>query len=488
MRTTPMVARVTVYFAAAAALLLGTLGFLVYSLFQRSVSDSVDDFLRSKADDVVESITVFRSTIEVESRPLSRLHGAGIGDAAFFADMARLWTKDRASDPLLFNAAVEILDNRGETIAASHTIDARLSLPRDLALRVLKTGPLTREVRLDSGPPDQSSFRSLSVPVPFGGDNVYVVQVIVGLSRAELYLARLKTILLLFIPVGFFASTLAGWMAASSSVRPLRRMVAQLRVPGSGPPPLLPEPPITELAELARAFNGLLAQVTRQVEERSDFFNDVSHQLKTPLAIMRGEIEVALRQDRDREEYRRVLLSSLQEVQRMSLLVSNILTIARRDARELRLATEETDLAELAAKAVASMRPLAEAAQVLITLEAPSRLRCMVDAFRVTQALMNLLDNAIRYAPGGSEIGISLRPEGETVLVSVADRGPGVPAEERSRLFTRYHRGNGSHSGGDGIGLAVVKSVADLHGGGVGYEAGPGGSVFSLRLPLIGNI
>ena len=482
-----MVVRLALSFALAATILLGTFGVLVYSLFERSVSENLDSFLRSKADGVVQSITTFWETVDDEGNRLrySRRF-VDAEDSPFFENMARLWTKDRASDPLLLNADVEILDNKGWTIAASRAIDARIALPRELASKVLANGPLFRDIRLDSGPSDERAFRSLSLPVRYGKSIVYVIQVIAPLSRSEAYLARLRALLLAFVPIGFASAIFAGWVGASSSVVPLRRMVLRIRAIGDRPSSLrLDEPGIAELAELASSFNTMLDRMESSFETQADFFNDVSHQLKTPLTVMKGEMELALRQDHDAATYRRTIESGLEEVDRMSRLLLRMLTIARLDSGQARPNFTHLELHRLVEGAVRALSPLAETKRIGLRIAAPAALVAEIDEFGMREAFSNLLDNAIRHSPPDSTIDIELCDRGEVFSLSVRDRGSGVPEEERKRLFTRFHRGDGAVGSGYGLGLAIARSVAEQHGGRASYEAADPGSTFILEIPKI---
>jgi two-component system heavy metal sensor histidine kinase CusS len=449
----------------------------------------VDAFLRSKADDVVESIQVFWRTVDLEGKPLPAARRLDVAeDSPFFIEMAKLWTKENVDEPLLFNAVVEILDNKGKTIAASHALDPRIGLPLDLAQRVLAKGRLMREVHLDSGPEDQRVFRCLALPVRYGPKIVYVIQVSVTLSRAETYLARLRSIFFIFIPFGFAGALLAAWAGASSSVRPLRRMIAQIHRIGDRPAgQRLEEAPIAELAELAESFNTMLGRLERSFQTQDDFFNDVSHQLKTPLTVLKGEMELALRQDRDAATYRGTLLSGLEEVDRMSLLIGRMLALARLDSDQGRGERSMTEVRPILDEVAAALAPLAALRGVALRVTAAGELGAEIDAFRVREALSNLVDNAIAHSPRGATVDLELLDEGAVFSLLVRDPGEGVAPRDRDRLFTRFHRGEGHARPGYGIGLAFVKGVAELHGGRATYEPAEPGSVFGLSLPKIGR-
>lgn len=306
------------------------------------------------------------------------------------------------------------------------------------------------------------------------------------LSRTEGYLARLRAILLLFVPVGFVSAIIAGWAGASTSLVPLRRMVEQIRRIGDHPLGLrLEEPRVTELAELASSFNSMLARVEDSFDAQVDFFNDVSHELKTPLTVLRGEMELALRQDRNAEAYKRTLESGLEEVNRMSKLIEQMLTMARLDSGQVTAQFAPHDLSTLARDVIESLSPLAEAKSVAIKTELPPAVVANIDEFRFHQAVSSILDNAIAHAPAGSTVDVALCDRDGSIRLSVRDRGMGVPPAERDHLFTRFHRGEGAIGTGFGIGLSIAKSVAELHGGRVEYEAAKPGSVFSICIPKI---
>jgi two-component system heavy metal sensor histidine kinase CusS len=480
-----MIVQLSVNFAVAASLLFSVLGVLVYSLFERSISDDLDAFLDSKADIIVESITTYWQTLYTNEP--GRLTAGRLGrseDSPFFAQMAKRWAKDIEQDPLFLNAAVEILDEKGFRIAESRSMDSRIAMDPRMVRQVLERGPAKRDIHLDSGPSDQRAFRALALPVRYGKNIAYVVQVIVPLTRTESYLDRLRAILLLFIPLALASAALTGWAGASSSVVPLGRMVEQLRKIGERPFDVrLEEPHIAELAELAASFNTMLRRVEDSFESQTDFYNDISHQLKTPLTVLKGEMELALRQERDAAEYRRTLESGLEEVNRMSRLIARMLTIARFDSGQVALQIGDCDISALAAKVAAVLGTLAAAKGVEIVVSAPPGFRATVDEFRLEQALSNLVDNAIAHAPQGSRVDLEVVVDDSFFSLRVRDRGPGVPLRDRDRLFKRYQRGDLAVGPGYGIGLAIAKSIAELHGGRATYEPAEPGSIFSIVIP-----
>jgi signal transduction histidine kinase len=213
---------------------------------------------------------------------------------------------------------------------------------------------------------------------------------------------------------------------------------------------------------------------------------DASHELRTPLAAMRAELDVTLR-DASRTPAERAALESVREdVDRMSRTVGNLLTLALADEEGLELLRTPIDLAQLAEGAVDTLRALAALGHV--TLEYAGE-PCWTtgDPQRLTQALTNLIENAIKFTPAGGRVTISTWRHGDEVGVAVADTGVGIDPDVQAQIFERFYRADGSRSrasGGSGLGLAICKEIAAAHGGRIWVESRPGhGSRFSIALP-----
>jgi signal transduction histidine kinase len=241
-----------------------------------------------------------------------------------------------------------------------------------------------------------------------------------------------------------------------------------------------------EVGHLARTLNAMLDRLQGGVEARQRLVGDASHELRGPLAAMRSEIEVSLRQDQLAPEAQRVLSSARDEVIRMGRIVDDLLTLARVDEGQLDLLLGSHDLRALAAEAVRTRRAASDAAGVELALEGEPVV-VVADRDRVSQVIGNLVDNAIRFAPPASEVQIGVSHDGETARVTVSDAGPGVPAEARERIFERFARQDParSRSGGAGLGLAISMEIVRAHGGRIWVEdREPRGSTFVVELPL----
>ncbi len=243
--------------------------------------------------------------------------------------------------------------------------------------------------------------------------------------------------------------------------------------------------PESELGQLAAAFNQTLARLESSFEQLRRFTDDASHELRTPLTVMRSVGEVGLSGARSAAEYREIIGSMLEETERLTRMVDVLLTIARTERRSG--AHDKTvDLAELVKDVAAQLGILAEERSQQLIVEAARRIEVRGDSALLHQAVVNLVDNAIKYGPVGGTVRLVLKDAVGGACVEVSDEGPGIPEAERERVFERFFRvhGHAQQEAGVGLGLALVKSVAAAHNGRVELQTREGaGSTFRLVIP-----
>lgn len=264
---------------------------------------------------------------------------------------------------------------------------------------------------------------------------------------------------------------------------PLTRLASQLehRAVDALSPIAVQQAP-TEVHALVLAVNGLLAQVARNLSQEKRFLNDAAHQLRTPLAGLISQVELAQRQTSDPAMAER-LAKVLTGAQRSAHLVHQLLTLARTETHARR---EAMDLAHLARDVAREWTPRALAAGMDLGYEGEDQLPLHGDALQLREALANLLDNALRYTPRGSRITLRVSRDDthHTALLALEDNGPGLPPEQLAQVFQRFWRAS-TLPGGCGLGLAIVQEVARRHGGGASAAASPtGGLTVTLSLPL----
>jgi heavy metal sensor kinase len=243
-----------------------------------------------------------------------------------------------------------------------------------------------------------------------------------------------------------------------------------------------------ELDHLASVFNSLLARLEQSFDQLRRFTSDASHELRTPLASIRSVGEVALEKDGTRADYRDTIGSMLEEVNRLTALVDNLLTIARADAGRIPLNTSVFSAVGLAREAAGLLDVLADEKGQRIVVQGDEHINLNGDRVFLRQALVNIIHNAVKHSPVGGSISVDVlrQPEGG-VRLEVADSGPGIPPEHSAKIFDRFYRADESRSrdgGGAGLGLSIAQWAVRVHGGKLQLISAPGaGCIFQMSLP-----
>lgn len=242
-----------------------------------------------------------------------------------------------------------------------------------------------------------------------------------------------------------------------------------------------------ELVDLAQVLNAMLERLESAFERQTRFTADASHELRTPLAILRSHAELALARPRTPDEYREALDACFRAGQRMTELVESLLLLARADADKLELQRRPLDLAAVVGECLTLLRPLAEARQVTLTATlAPAQV--VGDAGRLAQVVSNLVSNAVQYNRPGGRVEVTLRTVDGRAELGVADTGIGIAREAQPRVFERFFRADPARNrafGGQGLGLAICRSILEAHGGTITFQSQPGeGTTFTVTLPL----
>ncbi|HEX4950688.1 MAG TPA: ATP-binding protein, partial [Blastocatellia bacterium] len=315
--------------------------------------------------------------------------------------------------------------------------------------------------------------------------------IVVAQSRAEVlqHLAAMRRIFYLSLPLMLLIAGLAGFFLAKKSLAPVAAMTEQVETINAHNlhERLQVSNPRDELGRLANVFNALLERVNRSFASLREFTADASHELRTPLAIIRGEADVALSQPRTAVEYQETLAIVRDEARRLSRIVDDMLALARADAGGHQLNREELYLNDLVEECCRSVQTLAAHKNIAVDCESLPDIEYCGDEELLRRMILNLLDNAIKYTPGGGRVRVALHETPAHIQLRVIDNGIGIPAEAAAHVFDRFYRVDRARSraeGGSGLGLPIVKWVAEAHQGTVHLESLPGsGSEFLVELP-----
>jgi heavy metal sensor kinase len=456
----PIRVRLTAWYVIVLAVVLVGLGAFVVTRLRSDLTAELDGPLRAGA---VQIAAGFRAE--------------GAKDFLDVAHTVLPGPRYRGSGAQILHAAGPVAIADGDPVTETPLIDAATRR------RVLAGGRVVASVQRGS---PSMHFRLVALPVNRRGRR-YALVVVESLATVDRAVHSALLLLLVGSGVALALIALGGWWIARKALRPVERMTT--RADGIGIHDLTERIAIPrvqdEVGHLARTLNAMLDRLEEGVDARQRLLADASHELRAPLAAMRSELEVSLRHDALGEEARVVLASTRDEVVRMAQIVDNLLTFARVDEGRLDLLIGCPDLRALAEEVARTHQTAAESAGVELVVDGDP-VEVAADRDRLGQVIGNLVDNAIRFAPPGSEIRISVRHDSGGARIQVSDLGPGVPADARDRIFERFARQDPARGrrGGAGLGLAICREIVRAHGGRIWVEANePRGGTFVVELP-----
>lgn len=321
----------------------------------------------------------------------------------------------------------------------------------------------------------------------------YFLRVATSLAPLQETRSEFLRTFLVVIPVGILLTGAGGWWIAKLALRPVDAMRAaahqitvaklerQLPVRGVG----------DEMDRLAETFNEAFARIHNTVEQMRSFSSAIAHELRTPITVMRGEAEIALLQAKSTEEYRAVLGSQLEELEKLGGLVDDLLLLARAEAGELPVQAQLINLNEFSQKLCQHLEPLATARSLSLQFVGTDEVFVDGDPRWLERAIFNLLDNALKFTPDGGLICLRISARDQSAVVEVTDNGVGIPPEAIQRVFDRFFRADKSRSrriDGVGLGLTLAKTFVECHHGHIEVQSELGrGTTTRIYLPLTVN-
>jgi heavy metal sensor kinase len=444
--------RLTIYWAAVIATMLLIAGIIAFLLFERQQWGEIDGALMEEADTSAAS--------------LSRLRPGAAADA-----IVRNLSEERDLGP---RRRVRVVTFTGNRVIADFG-DQTAELPAQGA------GIQIASMRDGSG----GVVRYAIVPFQFGGTRA-VLEDGVDASAIRKSIARLRTSLLLILPLILIASVAGGYVIAGRALVPMITLTDELaRIePRELSRRLEPGETGDEVARLTRAINALLERIERASNTERRFAADAAHELRTPLAVLRTGLEVALSRDRTHREYAEALGSAFDGVVALCTMADQLLTLSRLD-QEASSERERVDLGALVREVAGAVEPLVQAKPLELTASSDEAVIVEGNPVHLKRLVINLLDNAIKFTPahGKLEIGMAAR-DGHATL-RVADSGPGIPAEDLPFIFDRFFRGRAQDESGNGLGLSLCREIVRLHHGEIAVaNRAEGGCEFIVTLPL----
>jgi two-component system OmpR family sensor kinase len=474
--------RLTLWYAGVLALVLVVLAFATYFILRESTAKRTDSNLAELADG-------FLTTLQAEMKDES-------GPDAFKRGALEAIIEHRFRDHFY-----AVLDPTDAVVVSSRDLPAAIpTSPQEESSRIVEPDALRELVRSSSRSDrvfqnlkgEKGGYRGYVRPFAENGQT-YTLVVLQSLHSQKEMFDELAQTFSLVIPIAVLLASVGGYFLARKSLAPVVAMSTQAgRIGAATLHERLPvQNEKDELGHLARSFNQLLDRLDQSFDRQRRFMADASHELRTPVAILRGEAEVALaRPDRTPEEYRESLAVLRAESQRLTHIVEDLFTLARADAGQYPLSPHDFYLDELVADCTRATRTLALAKRITLNCDAVQESPIHADEALLRRMILNLLDNAIKYTPEGGSVSVACRREGGEYALSITDTGPGIPEELQPRIFERFFRADKARShaesdgGGAGLGLSIARWIAEAHHGRLELvRSDATGSTFAAYLP-----
>ena len=461
-------ARLTVFHVVVLAVLLLVVGGLIYGLLARALYARIDERLLA--------------VMQIASTSLDN----DLAEGQDIADAARSTAAELASRQQL----LAIYDANGQLLAESgRDDDLEISLPPVETIPSDDTQLTTLAEARDADDRHRLAMRRVTLAKH---DATYIVVAGSSLEPTDEELEALRDTLGYVVPIALLLAALGGWFLAHRSLAPVAGMAERARRLGgddlSGRLPVAN--PRDELGRLAETFNDLLGRLESSMKQQRQFMADASHELRTPITTTRTAANVALQQrHRDEDEYRHSLAVIEQQATRLSRIVDDMFTLARADAGSYPVRSHPMYLDEVVGEVVSAARIVASTKDVRIDCNSASSASFVGDEELIRRMLTNLLDNAMRHSPSSAVVSVSLHTVESGYSIVVTDQGPGIPPEHQSHIFERFYRvdlsrARGARDGGAGLGLALARWVAQLHGGTVTLTSSSDtGTTFTVALP-----
>jgi len=460
----PIKWKLTLWYGGILALILVTFSSGVYIYFQNSLQKSIDTKIKSIAEVLASSMT------ETHNQSL-------------FGNFERYLENALGKKPK--GKFIQIIDASGKIGARLNDLEAEAVPVSFVTLEKALKGEIVYETIETARP----RLRMITMPILENKKIISIVQVGSSLEEFEDTMKRLLIIMIISIITSISVTIVVGYFMAKKTMKPvdqIRRAAVNIssnnldeRIDIKGRK--------DELGRLAETFNAMISRLKDSFQRINQFSIDVSHELKTPLTILKGETELALRKERTNEEYKRSMQSNLEEIDRMSRIIDDLLLLSKAETKDIGMNLEKVDLRDLLADVCMNMKLFGENKGVEIVVKELEDIRLVGDELKLRRMITNVVENAIKYGHRGGHVIVSSYKQNGFACVNVEDDGPGISPGDIKYIFDRFYRADRSRKreSGSGLGLSISKWIAEAHKGSIDVQSRPAaGSVFTIKLPM----
>lgn len=471
------------------SLTLSLFSSLLYQNLDKKLHNDLDELLRSRAKGIIDSIDTYWETERIEAVEEGvKLDAFSKTNNINFAKIAQRWVEERSKDPRLVNVIVRIFDARGKLIASTKDIPDNLHARKNILTHAPEMNGHFETVTAELRSGRQQTLRTFTIAVIENNNIAYIVEIASLLSSIDSTMKDFRLLLFILLPATVFVTGIIGAFLAKITLNPVDRMINTMhQITAENMKQRLAIPDTKdEIRRLADTFNEMLSRLEDSFSSQRKFIEDLTHELKTPLAILKGELEVSLKKVRSNEEYHSILLSNLEEVNRITGIVEDLLILARFDSNVITLEMKPLDITSLVSEITEDITVLARQKNIDFTVSGDGKIHVSGDREKLKRLFLNLLVNAINYTPQSGKVQIHVTKNGDYAKISVSDTGIGISDDELPHIFDRFYHVDKLRTGsGSGLGLSIAKSIAEAHRGRIEVRSRPGaGSTFTVFIPL----
>ena len=459
------------------AVTLFSFSIILYGSFSKVLVNNLDDLLSSRAEGVADSVHTY-------------WHDKGnASDMAPFLNIAGDWVEEKRKDPELMKVFVQIFSVKAERLVSTKSMPFIAPIPKSDLEDVLAGDDSFNSLGGVFADGKKAKFRVYTRPVIEDGKVVYIVQTAGPIELISIASGSLMVILFVLLPLTIILAGIPGVLLAGLTLKPVASMINTLKHITAENLKLKIHIPDTkdEVRHLADTFNDMIERLDRSFSSQQNFIKDISYELKAPLFVLKGELAAVLDKPSSKEEYEAVLRKGLEEFDKFSEIIDNLIVLARFDNSQMPIEIKKVSLTRVIEEVLRHAKAAAALKDIVLSSFLQNVIILDGDEERLKRLFANLIDNAIKYTRRNGKVIVAAHRGKDFADITVSDTGIGIPEDELSYIFDRFYQVNKSRRGknGFGLGLSVAKSIAESHKGKITVESQPGkGSTFTVALPI----
>ena len=480
---------IMIWYLLILAVTLSVFSLLIYGNFKRSIYDDLDDFLTSRAQDVIDSVTTYIKVNEtlMTNRPPDPLRL--LNNVSFVSD-AQDWVEFKGKEPELIGIAVQILDHNGKMIIASKQTPKLVALAQEDMDSILSGQESFDIVNGETVGGKKESFRLYSFPVKFNGKTVCVVQAMSQINLLMLALHNLSFVLCILLPFTVLLAGIPGIFLVKLALSPIDKMINTLKTITAGNLKMRIHMPNTkdEIKRLADTFNNILDRLDRSLACQNSFVEEIVMELREPLSSFKKDMDEIMVKDVMDDKSRKILADGSKKLENISQTLEALVILTDIEEGRVPLEIRKRDVTEIAGDAAKNFAVKASAKDIEFVFYRDPGIIIDCDQVQIKELFQIILDNAVKYTNKNGKIVVTVKKQNGDVKISVSDTGVGMPEDEIPYIFDRFYQiscGKRKKSG-FGIGLSVAKIIVEEHKGKIEVISQWGrGSTFTISLPLV---